>query len=207
MKSKYFIIISVALFLIVSCKKSEPTGPSIYNCKVIDEYTKSPISGCLVTLETIEWPAGITDDTLGFTDLNGSYNYNFDQTPIYLESGYYKSFYLKFVKSGYYHYMTNELIVTHETINPIIQLNKPTTHCIIAINTTGSNLWTLYFFSGYNNFTAPVSGKPLGDTTFEYSTVPSNTDFQLRWASNNNPQIYVNLHSGYNDTTYYTINY
>lgn len=205
MKAKHLVICFLFLILFTTNCKKDLWEPTVYNFKVIDDYTNNPISECHVILETVYYPAGVIFDTLGFTDSNGNFKFNFDKFPSHEEQAY--TYYsMIFFKNDYTKFKTDELLLNYKTNESIIKLNKNTTHCVVAINTSGNDLKIHYNATNFA-LSASVFDKPIGDTTYKYSKIPSNTNMLLRWNHNQDPYTTIHFRSSYNDTTYLILNY
>jgi len=208
MKSIFFQLF-ILIILSVSCKKTdEKKDFSIYHYTVLDEFTNEPIANCIVTLLTYSYPAMHSYDTLGMTDSQGKFIYIFDKVPSN-ETQAYITYSLIFTKEHHSEYTTEELILTNEIKNPIIELNKYTTHAIVGRheNHDSESLYFTYyksFFDLYGGF----YDYPIGTDTTHYYRVPSNSNIYLIWGdSPGQKDNKTLLETGYDDTTYTKITY
>lgn len=216
-----------ALILIISCKKKENalTGPSIYNFKVVDEYNNNPIPNCVVILQQEESPFSIHIDTIGYTNLNGEFQYDNQYDSQYASStdDYYHHYKIYFKNTNYFNSDFTVLSLTHETNDYLISMNKKTVLGlkIRQINPTPPSCisGTAAYFLWFNfNHLDLGSGHIVADSMsniiyYNYFTLlPSNKTITVSWSTScGYDTIYTqsqqDITTGYNDTTYFYIDY
>lgn len=102
---------------LVSCKK-EDTGPTIYNLKVVDDFTNNPLAGCKLNLMHWQFGGRVDSTLIGYTDSNGGYQYQFNEQPAE------ESYYDLFVTLPNYYTENISLSQNHSTSNSLIKLVK-----------------------------------------------------------------------------------
>jgi hypothetical protein len=106
---RLFLLTTIAMLLLltlVTCKKEKEITVKnvIYVFTVIDEITKEPVDSCIVLLEMDLVAGAVGIDTLGMTNEDGEFIYEYDIKPYGVTGGGAQVIY--FVKNGYCGYLS-----------------------------------------------------------------------------------------------------
>lgn len=223
MRNKLVILFAVifVMSILQNCKKEkpliEPPDPSIYNFKCIDEYTNEPVPNCIVYLSHHFWMGGVSKVIIDTTDLNGEFSYNNTFTYTYDAGNYYDYYLLEFRKPGYYANNSYPLDITDSTSNYVVKFNKDEDFCFKIRNVSQLNCsgeYYLCFNVAINSdellFIPADSVSPTIYYNY-YLKVRSNKDYIVKWRTKCNnvftPGHTQTLTTGYNDTTYFYIDF
>ncbi|MEI6765881.1 MAG: hypothetical protein WCM76_09590 [Bacteroidota bacterium] len=220
LKSISFSLILILLFL-GSCKLDQDLhAPTVFNLTVADEYTNEPLSGCRIILHHHKC-AGCDDTcTLGYTDAGGQFQYTFDTQPSEVNT-----YALSFTKPEYFD-VSWGLALTNKTTDELIKMSKKTTLGVKIRRITppiGCPPETYFLvYSVYQDGSWDISTSFQTDTVsptiyhYRYYNIRAKTTYTTTWFNHlessctgivNSARSYGTLTTGYNDTTYFNLDY
>jgi len=214
------------MIILFNCcsKNNQQTGPINYDIKIIDDYTNSPLAGCIVNLETFS-SSGFADSTyLGLTNSVGEFQYQFSADH---SNG--NSYSLFFNLSGYY---LGGMVLNqnHNNTNCTVRLiKKNVLRVFVKRITSYGNPSTAsnYVLLSFNHIIA-YDGPIIYDGPYSLDTdtlnkeyhgsvfVPSNKSVTIFFYSHHWDNIHgnvdstwqpINIVSNYYDSTFYHIQY
>ncbi len=221
---RFFLFLALGV-VITSCKKKE-TDPSIYNFKVIDIYSGLPVPNAKAILCNTFYPAAYKYTTLGYTNSNGEFQYICDKESDHT-SGNYSYYNVYFINQNNPYTSMNsttnhiEVTQTHKTNNYTIKLLQSSTLCLKTkrVSVQGLNSNSCGFQVRLNSYASnyfPYNAVYLHDTLNQVHDtcvcVMSNKvtviDSYINFNCNNSAtNLSYSVNIGYNDTTYFNIDY
>lgn len=214
------VFIAVILALSISCKKVEQSEPSIYSFKVFDEFNCQPVKNCTVVLQHVTWPACYIDSIIGYTNAQGEFSFS---TPYEADmtAGNYDYYNIYFMDSNYYKSNNTLLSVTHQANDHLIAMNKKTVLGLkirqiypTPLSCTDASSYILWFnFNHLDMGSGHIVADSVSSTIYyEYfALLPSNRTIHISWSTSCGNTILTQNHqditTGYNDTTYFYIDY